>query len=102
MRETWSSHETWVFECLNCMTTWEEEFDIRHGADGHGGETVVYEHDGHLCPTPWVDHPCPDCKSPNVKAVHAPPWARHRQATPPTWPDDIELVNRLRRRHHAY
>jgi hypothetical protein len=101
MHETWSSHETWVFECLCCEATWEEEFDIRHGAD-HGGDTIAYEHDGHLCPTPWVDHLCPECRSANVKALQAPPWARVRRAPEQRRPDDLELVYRLRRRHHAY
>jgi hypothetical protein len=98
MYETWSSHETWVYECLCCFEIWEEEFDIRHSADGRGGEVVVFEHHGHRCPTPWVDHACPYCGSVNVKAVQA-PWGRGEPAVRTRTRDDLELVFRLRRLH---
>jgi hypothetical protein len=96
MRETWSSHATWVYECLYCFETWEEEFDIRHSADGHGGEVVLFEHDGHRCTTPWVDHTCPYCGSLNVKAVQA-PWARGEPIVRTHPHDDLQLVSRLHR-----
>ncbi|WP_433333563.1 hypothetical protein [Spirillospora sp. CA-294931] len=96
MRDAWSSHEVWVYECLNCFATWQEEFDARHVADGHGGEAVVYEHDGHRCITPWCDHLCNVCGGQNVKVFSAP---KAKRAVPPQAkrPDDLELVFKLRR-----
>ncbi|WP_067483498.1 hypothetical protein [Actinomadura hibisca] len=98
VRDAWSSHEIWIYECGCCGTSWDEEFDVRHTADGHGGEAVVYEHDGCRCMTPWLDHPCRECSSGNVKAFAA-PW-RRRAAVPPVAKEDaLELVFRLRRLH---
>ncbi|MFC5744026.1 hypothetical protein [Actinomadura rugatobispora] len=98
MRDAWSSHETWVFECVNCATTWEEEFDVRHCADGHGGEVELFEHDGQRCTTPWIDHVCPGCAGQNVKARPA-SWRRRTTAVRAPARDDLELVFRLRRLH---
>ncbi|KAB2344061.1 hypothetical protein [Actinomadura rudentiformis] len=98
VRDAWSSHESWVYECLCCSTTWEEQFEARHTADGHGGEAVVYEHDGHRCTTPWTDHVCPNCESQNVKALPA-PWAKRSDVPLAHRGDDLELVFRLRRLH---
>lgn len=98
MREAWSSHESWVYECLSCYTTWQEEYDARHTADGHGGEAVVYKHDGQCCTSPWCDHVCPNCESQNVKAFSA-PWGRSLKAPAASRSDDLALVFRLRRLH---
>ncbi|WP_344590265.1 hypothetical protein [Actinomadura vinacea] len=98
MHEAWSSHETWVYECQNCFTTWEEEYDVRHSADGHGGEVELFEKDGQRCMTPWVDHVCPTCAGQNVKTLPT-PLGRHATATPSGNREDLELVFRLRRLH---
>ncbi|XVQ12499.1 hypothetical protein ACQP1W_08050 [Spirillospora sp. CA-255316] len=98
MREAWSSHEIWVYECLHCTMTWEEEFDVRHSADGHGGEVELFEQDGQRCITPWIDHVCPHCGGQNVKALPA-PWGRQVTGVQAATADDLELVFRLRRLH---
>ncbi|GAA4140807.1 hypothetical protein [Actinomadura keratinilytica] len=98
MHDTWSSHESWVYECLNCLTTWREEFEVVHTADGHGGEVVVYAHEGHPCTTPWLDHVCPRCRCQSVKTF---PGARRRARAEPRTAarNDLEIVFRLRRLH---
>ncbi|MDL4772381.1 MULTISPECIES: hypothetical protein [Thermomonosporaceae] len=98
MRDAWSSHESWVYECLCCFTTWNEEFEVQHIGGGHHEEGIVYEHDGHRCMNPWSDHPCPGCESNNVKAYSA-PWTVHVDAPHAQRADDLELVFRLRRLH---
>ncbi|MFI0351431.1 hypothetical protein [Actinomadura sp. 9N407] len=98
MHEAWSSHETWVYECQCCSTTWAERFEIRHSPDGHGGDAVVFRRDGQRCMSPWVDHVCPNCESQNVRASLA-PWGWHAPVVPAPRPDDLELVFRLRRLH---
>lgn len=98
MREAVTSHERWVFECLSCLRMWAEEYDAQHLADGHGGEVVLYEHHGHRCPSPWADHTCPGCASPNIKAFPAPEAAR-RQGPSARPTSELELVFRLRRLH---
>ncbi|WP_157429884.1 hypothetical protein [Actinomadura oligospora] len=98
LHEAWSNHEVWVYECQNCGRTWDEEFEVRHVADGHGGEAVAYEHDGHSCTTPWTEHLCPDCQRARVRAWPA-PWRRHHAVPPTRKGDDLELVFRLRRLH---
>jgi hypothetical protein len=97
MRDAWASHESWVYECLACATVWEEEFDINHTDDGHGGEAVVYERDGQRCTSPWTDHVCPSCRSQNVK-VFASQW-RHEQESEAGQPSHLELVFKLRKLH---
>ncbi|GLW62033.1 hypothetical protein Arub01_02770 [Actinomadura rubrobrunea] len=98
MRDTWASRESWVYECLNCLTTWAEEFQVTHTADGHGGEVVAYSHEGYPCTTPWADHVCPNCRCQNVTTF--PATRRRRQAEAhPQGADDLELVFRLRRLH---
>ncbi|GAA1550599.1 hypothetical protein GCM10009678_36890 [Actinomadura kijaniata] len=98
MRNAWSDHEVWIYECLRCGATWEEGFDVRHVDDGHGGEAVAYAHGGHPCTTPWTDHPCCECHSGNVKAFSA-PW-RKSGRVPEQRPDSgLETVIHLRRIH---
>lgn len=100
MRDSWSSHESWTYECLNCLTTWQEEYDARHVADGHGGEAVIYEHDGHRCTSPWCDHVCPRCGGQNVKALATPLAEAQDVASPVAGrSDDLAMVFRLRRLH---
>lgn len=101
MRDAWSSHEVWIYECLCCGATWDEEFDARHVADGHGGEAVAYVHDGHPCPTPWTDHPCRDCHSSNVK-VFAAPWRRRGAVVPPQARESALATLIHLRRIHAW
>ncbi|MFC4050249.1 hypothetical protein ACFOY4_11175 [Actinomadura syzygii] len=98
MRDTWSSHESWVFECLNCTTTWDEELEVRHCGDGHGNEAVIYEFGGQPCTTPWMDRSCPKCQSQNVKARSA---SRRRQseAQKVNGNGDVAMVYHLRRMH---
>ncbi|WP_155884519.1 hypothetical protein [Actinomadura flavalba] len=94
MREAWSSHEIWLYECQYCANVWEEAFDVLHADGGHGHEAIVYRHDGHLCPTPWSTHECPECRSENVFAT---PY-RRRPSVPRSRRDsDLELLSRLRR-----
>ncbi|MGP4026687.1 hypothetical protein [Actinomadura sp. 3N407] len=98
VREAWSSHETWAFECLNCSTTWDEELEVRHCGDGHGHEAVIYERGGHPCMTPWMDRCCPTCQSQNVKALSVMP--RKRDEVPKARSgDDVAMVFHLRRLH---
>ncbi|WP_153531867.1 hypothetical protein [Actinomadura macrotermitis] len=98
MRDAWSSHEVWVYECLHCDTTWDEEFDVRHASDGHGGEGVVYEHEGHRCMAPWCDHTCPTCGGQNVKS-YAAPWRKRVSAQRAAADSGLDVVFRLRRLH---
>ncbi|MBW8481650.1 hypothetical protein [Actinomadura parmotrematis] len=99
MRDAWSSHEVWVYECLCCAASWDEEFEVRHTADGHGGEGVVYEHAGHRCTVPWCDdHTCAACGSQNVKAFSA-PWRRRATAPEARRDSGLEMLFRLRRLH---
>lgn len=98
VRDTWSTHESWAFECLNCATTWDEELEVRHCGDGHGHEGVVYERGGQPCTTPWTDRSCRACGSQNVKALSA---VRGRQAEVPKarGGGDVAMVYHLRRMH---
>ncbi|MEW2355915.1 hypothetical protein [Spirillospora sp. NPDC029432] len=98
VHEPWSSHETWVYECQNCETTWDEEYEVRHCADGHGGDAVVFERYGQRSLTPWSDHACPGCASENVRAYLA-PWGRRTPMVPVQRRDDLEIVFKLRRLH---
>ncbi|REE96200.1 hypothetical protein [Thermomonospora umbrina] len=98
MRESWTNYEVWVYRCNRCTTTWREEYKARHVADGHGGEAVSYEHDGHQCTSPWCDHVCPKCQSQNVKASPT-PWkqAANVPVQAAHYNEDLALVLRLRR-----
>jgi hypothetical protein len=98
VQEAWSIHEVWVFECLSCATSWDEEFEVRHSGDGHGNEAVIYERGGQPCTTPWVDRSCPRCGSQNIKALSA---ARGRQSEIPKarTGSDVAMVFHLRRMH---
>ncbi len=98
MHEVWSSHEAWVYECLACMTTWEEQYETRHYADGHGGEAVVYEKEGQRCMTPWTDHACPNCQSQNIKVLSA-PRGKPRVMPAARSGNDIAMVYHLRHIH---
>ncbi|HEY8481554.1 MAG TPA: hypothetical protein VIL71_17150 [Spirillospora sp.] len=98
MRDTWSSHETWTFECLNCSTTWTEELEVRHCYDGHGNEGVVYERDGQPCTTPWLDRCCRACQSQSVRALAGRPGA-HAEVPRPRSGQDVKMVFHLRRMH---
>ena len=94
--ETWTTHESWVYQCTRCLETWTEEYDARHVADGHGGEAVAYRHDGQPCISPWCDHMCPRCHGYSVKAFAA-PWSRTASAHAGRDIADQLLVSRLRR-----
>jgi hypothetical protein len=98
VQEAWSSHEVWVFECLSCATSWDEEFEVRHSGDGHGNEAVIYERSGQPCTTPWMDRCCPTCGSQNIKALSA---VRGRQSEIPKarTGSDVAMVFHLRRMH---
>ena len=98
MQEAWSSHEVWVFECVNCMTTWDEDLEAHHHGDGHGNESVIYRRDGQPCTTPWVDRICPKCHSRSVKALSA---MHGRQGEVPAVRSggDVAMVFHLRRMH---
>ncbi|MFD0685187.1 hypothetical protein [Actinomadura fibrosa] len=98
MHDAWSSSETWVYQCLCCATTWDEQFDVRHVGDGHGGEATVYEREGQRCMTPWTDRACPNCESQNVKAFSA-PWGRKAVAKKVKTGGDVAMVFHLRRLH---
>ncbi|MFI0410140.1 hypothetical protein [Actinomadura sp. 3N508] len=98
VRDAWSSHESWVFECLNCATTWKEELEARHYGDGHGNEAVIYERGGQPCTTPWVDRSCPKCQSQNVKALSAMKGG-HGEVPQAPGGSDVAMVFHLRRMH---
>lgn len=98
VHEAWSSHETWVYACQVCRTTWDEEYEVLFSEDGHGGDVVVFERNGQRSTTPWSDHCCPRCMSENVRAYMA-PWGEHEPMVPVQRRDDLELVFRLRRLH---
>ncbi|TDB96464.1 hypothetical protein [Actinomadura sp. 7K534] len=98
MRTTWTSHESWAFECLNCSAAWTEELEVRHCADGHGNEAVVYERGGQPCMTPWLDRCCTACQSQNVKALAARPVA-HAEVPRARGGEDVAMVFHLRRMH---
>ncbi|RFS84649.1 hypothetical protein D0T12_13970 [Actinomadura spongiicola] len=98
MRDAWSSHEAWVFECLNCSATWDEDLEARHYGDGHGNQAVVYTRGGLPCTTPWVDRFCPKCQSQNVKALSA-VRAGHAEVVKARGGADVAMVYHLRRMH---
>lgn len=94
--DTWWSHETWAFECLNCANTWTEELEVRHGRDGHGNEAVIYERRGQPCMTPWLDRSCPACQGQNVKALSA-PAGKPVEVPKARSAEDVAMVFHLRR-----
>ncbi|TDC87309.1 hypothetical protein [Actinomadura sp. 7K507] len=98
VREAWSSHETWVFECRNCSTYWKEELEVRHCGDGHGNAAVIYERGGHPCMTPWLDRSCPRCQSQNVKALSA-TRGEKEEIPKARGGEDVAMVFHLRRVH---
>ncbi|MBT2213832.1 MULTISPECIES: hypothetical protein [Actinomadura] len=98
MHDTWSDHEMWVYECLACMTSWDEQFEVRHYDDGHGGEAAVYERGGQRCTTPWTDHVCPNCQSQNIK-VFSKPLGRQAEVPKARADGDVAMVFHLRRLH---
>jgi hypothetical protein len=96
MHDMWTAHEVWVYQCNRCLYTWDEEYDARHVDDGHGGEAVVYQHDGRPCMSPWCDRLCPRCGSQNVKTLATPlsrsvPAQAHRHA------EDLAMLFHLRK-----
>lgn len=96
MRDTWSAHEIWLYQCLCCHSSWQREYDARHMDDGHGGEAVTYEHGGHRCTSPWCDHMCPNCQSQNVKASEV-AWTKPSKVPAPRSSEDLAMLFRLRR-----
>ena|SRR5437868_12796083 len=98
VHDAWSSHEVWVYDCLACAKIWDEEFEVRHYADGHGGEATVYERGGQRCTTPWIDHTCPGCQSQNIKVFSA-PLSSHAEVPLPRDRGDVAMVFHLRRIH---
>ena len=98
MRETMTVHESWVYECLSCLTVWQEDYAAQHAADAHGGDAVVYLRDGQPCLSPWVDHLCPNCECRQIKALPA-PLTEHAKTPAPRHHPELETVFRLRRLH---
>ncbi|GAA1527760.1 hypothetical protein GCM10009678_06840 [Actinomadura kijaniata] len=60
--------EKWYFYCMNCLCSWQRDFEARHCDDGHGGDHVVWRLNGHAALPPWVDPLCPTCQGFQVKA----------------------------------
>ncbi|MEU9845329.1 hypothetical protein AB0C69_39665 [Actinomadura sp. NPDC048032] len=98
MHEAWTHHEVWVFECLGCEGSWNEEFQVRHSGDGHGNQAVIYVRQGQPCTTPWMDRCCPDCGGQNVKALSA-THGRHDEVPVVRNGSDVAMVFHLRRMH---
>lgn len=96
MREMWTSHESWVYQCCRCSATWQEDYDVRHVDDGHGREASIYRQAGQQITPPWYDHECPRCHSANVRAFtgfwNEPIQVRNRGRA-----KDLALIARLRR-----
>ncbi|MEV4006403.1 hypothetical protein [Actinomadura sp. NPDC049753] len=98
MHEAWAHHEVWVFECLGCEGSWNEEFQVRHSGDGHGNQAVIYERHGQPCTTPWMDRCCPTCGGQNVKALSATD-GRQDEVPLARSGSDVAMVFHLRRMH---
>ncbi|MEV0662432.1 hypothetical protein AB0I58_13595 [Spirillospora sp. NPDC050365] len=98
VHEAWTNHEVWVFECLSCAGSWDEEFQVRHSGDGHGNAAVIYRRHGQPCTTPWMDRSCPGCGSQNVKALSARD-GMHDETPIASSGSDVAMVFHLRRMH---
>ncbi|WP_033322017.1 hypothetical protein [Actinomadura atramentaria] len=96
MKDTWTSHETWVYECQNCGRRWDEQYDVVHGDDHHGHEATVYQRGGQPAVPPWVEHRCPNCRSENIYTA---PYRRNPAVPRSRHGGDLELVFKLRRLH---
>ncbi|MGW4640341.1 hypothetical protein ACWEN6_17535 [Sphaerisporangium sp. NPDC004334] len=40
--EGFSTRETWPFECLRCLSVWEERYVVRHLSDSHGNDADAW------------------------------------------------------------
>ncbi|MFC0036775.1 hypothetical protein [Actinomadura rayongensis] len=92
MRETWTSHEAWAYECQSCGNRWQEQFDVVHD----GRAATVYTSDGRPCVPPWTGHDCPDCHSGNLYSA---PYQRSPAVPRSRHDGDPRLMSRLRRLH---
>jgi hypothetical protein len=98
MRETLTVHERWMYECMTCLTVWQEDYSARHTADAHGGDAVVYLRNGQPSMSPWADHLCPSCECRQIKALPA-PWTVRSEVPEQRHHPELKLVFRLRRLH---
>ncbi|MFV0129473.1 hypothetical protein ACLGI4_17475 [Streptomyces sp. HMX112] len=65
------AHEAYAFACMRCGYGWEQEYDIEHHTDAHGGRLVVYRSDGHRVPSPLSAPTCPNCESHRLRIMRS-------------------------------
>ncbi|MFC7387205.1 hypothetical protein [Sphaerisporangium rhizosphaerae] len=88
MDEGFSTREIWPFECLRCLSVWEEEYVVRHLSDSHGNDADVWFRAELLVQPPWSGARCPSCGDTGVKTFPRGYLARHPElrTAPPVVP----------------
>src|SRR5262249_17509191 len=98
LRDTVTAQESWVYNCVRCLTVWQEDYEVHHTDDGHGGDAVTYFKGGGRCLAPVSGHTRANCGRGAVRSRPA-PWAKPESVRPAPRRNDLELVFRLRRLH---
>jgi hypothetical protein len=99
VREPLISREVWHYECVSCLHEWREIFEIWHVPDGHGGEAVLYRHDGLSSTSPWTELMCPSCHGCSVRTFPGSTVVRRAAPPPRRSADVLDILLRLRRLH---
>lgn len=92
MDQGFSTRQTWPFECLHCWHVWEEEYVVRHMADGHGHEREIWYRGSVPVQPPWSGCCCPLCGGFRVTSFPSGYLSHHPELRPPVPVAAVEPV----------
>ncbi|MEV0998148.1 hypothetical protein [Nonomuraea sp. NPDC050202] len=90
MHDGFESRESWPFECLRCLYVWEEDYVVRHLADGHGNEAEIWFASGVPVQPPWSGTSCPACGAFHLTSFPTGYLSRHPELA--AAPDPVPLA----------